>query len=192
MPNVPLPSTARRLGGRSERAQHAAARHEQRISNELADLPSGWKVVHSPVIEGFDVYDCKVDYVAIGPGGVFLLHLEHHPAAKVWVSEHKVTINGRDSDRLGKARFAARRSSTVLSEACGFDVIVQSVLVLIGASTMQLVSRPPEVHVRAQHDIHDWLCKQPPRLDPHVVSAISQHVHEAECSPTASTAGLVE
>jgi hypothetical protein len=130
--------------------------------------------------------------VVIGPAGVFMLHLDHHPGAKVWVSEHKVTINGRDSDRLGTARFAARRSSSLLSEACGFDVIVQSVLVLIGAATVQLLSRPPEVHVRAQHDMRDWLCKQPPRLDVHTVSAIYHNVGGPEGSPTGSPAGLVE
>ena len=49
--------------------------------------------------------DGEIDHVVIGPGGVFTIHLEHQPAAKVWVSEHKVTINGRDSDRMSQARF---------------------------------------------------------------------------------------
>ena len=187
-----LIGTARRLGSRAERADHAAAKEEQRISDELADLPAGWFVVASPQIDGLADDDCHLDYAVIGPAGVFLLHLEHHPAAKVWVSEHKVTIDGRDSDRLAKARFAARRSGTLLTEACGFDVIVQSVLVLIGAATVQRLSRPPEVHVRDQFDIRDWLCKQPARLDFDSASAIYRRIGAAEKAPSSPPIGLLE
>lgn len=167
-----LLSTARWLSSRSERAERAAAKEEQRIKDELADLPAGWFVLHSIDIGELDEHDRDIDHVVIGPGGVFTLHLDHQLAAKVWVSEHKVTINGRDSDHLRQARFEARRSSRLLTDACGFDVTVQSVLVLIGAATVQTLSRPAEVHVRTQHDIRDWLCKQPVRLDAAMVTAI--------------------
>ena len=53
----------------------------------------------------------RADHVVIGPGGVFLIYLEHQLGAKVWVSEHKVTIDGRDSDHVRQARFEARRTS---------------------------------------------------------------------------------
>jgi len=115
--------------------------------------------------------------VAFGPGGVFTIYVEHQPGAKVWVSEHAVTTNGRESNRLRRARFEARRSSRDLTDACGFNVTVQSVLILIGAATMQTVSHPAEVHVRTQHDIRDWLCRQPPRLDSDMVRAIYDRVH---------------
>ena len=38
---------------------------------------------------------------------------------------------------------------------------MQSVLILIGAATVQTLSRPAELHVRTQHDLRDWLCMQP-------------------------------
>ena len=41
---------------------------------------------------------------------------------------------------------------------------------------MQTVSHPAEVHVRTQHDIRDWLCRQPPRLDSDMVRAIYDRV----------------
>ena len=130
--------------------------------------------------------------VVIGPGGVFLIVLEHQLAAKVWVTEHQLTINGRDSDRLRAVRFEARRESGRLSDACGFDVTVQAVLVLIGAATVQTLSRPAEVHVRNQHDIRDWLCKQPTRLEPGTVAVVYQHLRPAEASPIYSLPGLLE
>ena len=69
-----------------------------------------------------------------------------------------------------------------MTEACGFAVTVQSVLVMIGA-TVQTVSRPAEVHVRAQHDLRDWLCLQPTRLDEDSATAIARLV-----SPDRATA----
>ena len=128
------------------------------------------------------IQDGEIDHVVIGPGGVFTIHLEHQPAAKVWVSEHKVTINGRDSDRMSQARFGARRTGGLLTTLCGFDVTVQSVLILIGAATVQTLSRPAELHVRTQHDLRDWLCMQPRRLNPGTVAAIHQHIRGASAA----------
>jgi hypothetical protein len=181
-PIAALLNTARRLSSRTERAAHAALKEEQKIAAELADLPAGWFVPPSLDIESVDHHDpddLHVDHVVIGPGGVFTIYVEHQPGAKVWVSEHAVTINGRESNRLRRARFEARRSSRVLTDACGFNVTVQSVLILIGAATMQTVSHPVEVHVRTQHDIRDWLCRQPPRLDSEMVRAIYDRVERA-------------
>ncbi len=188
-----LLTTARRLSSRSERAERAAAREEQKIEDELADLPAGWFILHSIAIGEFDEHGCDIDHLVIGPGGVFALHLDHQPAAKVWVSEHKVTINGRDTDHLRRARFAARRSTRLLTDACGFGVTVQSVLVLIGAATLQTLSRPAEVHVRTQHDIRDWLCTQPVRLDATTVKAIHDRARFSNTwQPSSAAASLVD
>jgi hypothetical protein len=194
-PIAALLNTARRLSSRTERAAHAALKEEQKIGAELADLPAGWFVLASLDIEPLDHRDpddLHVDHVVIGPTGVFTIYVEHQPGAKVWVSEHAVTINGRESNRLRRARFEARRSSCVLTDACGFNVTVQSVLILIGAATMQTVSHPAEVHVRTQHDLRDWLCRQPPRLDSEMVRAIYDRGHSDERSPSGAANGLPE
>jgi hypothetical protein len=173
-----LVNTARRFTNRTERAEHAAIKQEQRIRDELTDLPAGWFVLHWPEVGDFvndgnngnDGHD--VDHVVIGPGGVFAIEVQHRLGAKVWVSEHQLTIDGQNSDDLRRARFLARRSSARLTDACGFAVTVQAVLVLIGAGTMQTMSRSAEVHVRTEHDLRDWLCRQPPRLDAELVATV--------------------
>ena len=152
---------------------------EQRIRDELADLPAGWFVLHSPdigeVLEVNDGVD-HVDHVVIGAGGVFAIDVEHRPGAKVWVSEHQLTIDGANTDDVSRARSQARRSSGRLTDACGFAVTVQAVLVLIGAATVQTLSRPAEVHVRTEHDLRDWLCRQPSRLSPKMVTTIHERL----------------
>lgn len=171
-------ATARRYASRTERAEHAAAKELQRIEAELDDLPTGWFVVRPETTAALGNLDSDIDRVVLGPGGVFTIHLDHALGAKVWVSEHKLTINGHDSDRLAWARFEARRASGALTQLCGFDVTVQSVLVLVGA-TMQTVSRATEVHVRTQQDLRDWLCRQPLRLDSARVEAIHRKIDVA-------------
>jgi len=182
-PVAALIETARRLTSRTERAEHAALKEEQRIRADLVDLPAGWFVLHSPDISAFPELDGDADHVAVGPGGVFLIYLEHHLGAKVWVSEHRLTIDGRDSDRLPRVRSEARRSSGSLTAAIGSNVTAQAVLVLIGAATMHTLSRPAEVQVRDQYDLRDWLCRQPPRLDDGAVSALREHLPAPEPAP---------
>jgi hypothetical protein len=167
-----LRRTIRRWCNASDRAEHAAAKEEQRISDELTGLPAGWFVLGSLTNAEPDGQSRRADHVVIGPSGVFIIYLDHQTGAKVWVTEHKLTINGIDTDDLDGVRYEAMRTSDQLSETCGFFVAVQSVLVLIEASTIQTLSRPAEVHVRNQYDIRDWLCKQPERLDPEMVSAV--------------------
>ena len=179
-PIAALLSTARRLSNRAERAERAALKEEQKQSLDIECL------------DHHDPDDLIVDHAVVGPGGVFAIYVEHQLAAKVWVSEHAVTINGRESNRMRRARFEARRSSHELTEACGFNVTVQAVLILIGAATMQTMSHPAEVHVRTQHDLRDWLCRQPLRLDSDMVRAINDRMHEDERSPSSATSGLLE
>jgi hypothetical protein len=187
--------TAKRLSSRSERAQHAAVKEEQRISGELRDLPAGWFVLASlDIVESSEAGgpDREADHIAVGPGGVFIIYLDHQLGAKVWISEHKVTINGRDNDHVRRARFEARHANGSLSQLFGFDVAVQSVLVLIGAATIQMLSHPAEVHVRNQHDLRDWLCRQPVRLDPDQVTALRERFLPAGTSPSDSMHALLE
>ncbi len=187
-----LLGTAKRLSSRAERAEHAAAKQEQRISDELADLPAGWFIQNSfsPVDTGSA--DHHIDHLVVGPGGVFSIHLEHQPGARVWVSEHKVTINGRDTEHLRAARFAARYAGGLLTDSCGFTVAVKSVLVLIDAATVHTLSCPAEVHVRTQHDIRDWLCKQPIRLDVDAARIVTECVRRVDTSTGDSSVGLLE
>ena len=80
----------------------------------------------------------------------------------------------------------------MLTTLCGFDVTVQSVLILIGAATVQTLSRPAELHVRTQHDLRDWLCMQPRRLDARTVVAIHEHIRGASKPPNDALVGLLE
>jgi len=187
---VVLVETARRMTSRSERAEHAALKEEQRIRADLLDLPAGWFLLHSSDLAPLPELDRSANHVAVGPGGVFLIYLAHHVGAKVWVSEHALTIDGKDSDRFGRVRSEARRTSGMLTAAIGSNVTTQAVLVLIGAATMQTLSRSAEVEVRDQHDLRDWLCRQPPRLPADAVAALREHLPSREPTAEHAVTGL--
>ena len=65
-------------------------------------------------------------------------------------------------------------------------------LILIGAATMQTLSHPAEVHVRTQHDIRDWLCRQPPRSMPTWSGYSTTCYASDEGSPSSEMSGLLE
>jgi hypothetical protein len=46
--------------------------------------------------------------------------------------------------------------------------------------------------VRDQHDLRDWLCRQPVRLDPDEVIALRERLLPAETSPSGSLPALLE
>ena len=182
-----LLSTAKRLSSRTERAEHAAAKEEQRIGLELDDLPAGWFVLHSLDIEPES--DARhVDHIAIGPGGMFIIYVEHQPGAKVWISEHTVTINGRDSDHLRQARFEARRASGRLTDACGRDVTVQSVLMLIARRRCKLsAGRPKCMCGRSTTSATGSAAAGAPGRR---TFAVYDHLRPAEVSPSPVLSGL--
>ena len=165
----------RRLLDPDLRAEHAAVREEQRIAAELSDLPCGWFVCPLADAEPLGLHAHATDHFVVGPGGVFIIRSERRAAAQIWVSEQAMTIDGRAGDRLSEARVEARYAGMRLSDRCGFDVTVQSVLVMIGA-IVHTASRPAEVHVRDQHDLRDWLCMQPVRLDAETIGTINRRV----------------
>src|SRR4051794_38965601 len=92
-PASALIETVRRLASRTERAEHAGLKEEQRIRADLLDLPLGWFVLHAADTAMFPDLDAGADHVVVGPAGVFLIYLEHHLGAKVWISEHRLTID---------------------------------------------------------------------------------------------------
>jgi hypothetical protein len=163
-PVVAALETARRLINPTLRAEHSALKEDQRIAADLSSLPHGWVVRSATMGDVVHGLAGNADHLVVGPGGVFIIRIEHQPGATIWVSERAMTIDGRHSDALASGRSEAGVVGRRLTDSCGFAVTVQSVLVMVGA-TVQTVSRPAEVHVRAQHDLRDWLCLQPQRVD---------------------------
>lgn len=151
-----------------ERGYRIGAAGEEAVARHLRKLDARWHVVHSVPVgrRGADI-----DHVVIGPTGVFTLNTKHHPGGRVGVRRETVTVNGRRTDYLGKARFEAARASRLLAAACGCPVPVRPVLVVLAARLD--VRRPPaDVAVVEAKTLVRWLGRQPAALAPEEVARI--------------------
>jgi hypothetical protein len=154
-----------------ERAWRIGAAGEQEVAWRLRKLDEGWHLLHAvPVGEnGGDI-----DHLVIGPGGVYTLNTKNHPGGKVWVAERSFMVNGQRTQYLRNSRFEASRAAKLLGAACGFEVAVEPIIVLLCAE-ITIKSRPEGVHVVSHRRIRKWLTKRPPVLGPEQVQAVYDH-----------------
>ncbi|HVC72001.1 MAG TPA: nuclease-related domain-containing protein [Acidimicrobiales bacterium] len=149
---------ARVLGVRTdERAWGVGADGEVEVGWKLRKLGPRWRVIHSvPVGRG----DSDIDHVVIGPPGVFSLNAKNHGRGRVWVAEKVLMVNGQKKDYLRNSRFEAQRASKYLSRACGFDVAVEPVIVVM-AGSLTIKAAPAGVQVIGRKQISGWLSRRP-------------------------------
>lgn len=96
------------------------AKGEERMARVLKRLErkGTWKVLHSiPLPKGGDI-----DHLLIGHDGVVVINTKRHWHKKITVGAHDVFVNGAKTDHIAQVRRQAATASTLLSEACGFDV----------------------------------------------------------------------
>jgi hypothetical protein len=148
---VHTPARAWRLGAAGEIRVGAQldklARHDPR-----------WLALHSVPVgsRGSDI-----DHVVIGPGGVFTINTKHHPDARIWVAGDTVKVNGLRHAYIRNSRHEAERASRLLSTACGFDVPVTPLIVVVNAAQVTIKEPPHDVHVLTRGRLRRWLQRRP-------------------------------
>ena len=155
-----------------ERAFRVGADGEEEVARRLSRLGDAWHVVHAVPVgnRGSDI-----DHVVVGPPGVLTLNTKNHLGGNVWVSEHRVMVNGQKTHYLRNSRFEAERASRLISAACGFDMPVQPVLVVM-ADRLTIKGMPSGVHVVGRKMIAKWLKARPETLTPGLVEEVFSHV----------------
>ena len=152
----------------TERAWRVGAEGEEEVARRLGRLREGWRVLHAvPVGEkGSDI-----DHVVIGPSGVFTLNTKNHIRSNVWVTDTVFMVNGQKREYFRNSRHEAKRASGLLSAACGFEVLVEPIIVVL-AARLTVKSQPADVHVVGRKRIRKWLTHQRPTLTPERVEQI--------------------
>ena len=82
-------------------------------------------------------------------------------------------VSGQRTDYLRNSRFEARRATSSCRAACGFDISVVPVIVVM-AEKLTIKAAPDGVHVVARRAIVKWLKARPPTLTPEGVAEIYQ------------------
>jgi hypothetical protein len=142
-----------------ERAWRIGADGEERVAAQLAKVAKKdgrWRFLHAiPVGErGSDI-----DHLVIGPGGVFTVNAKHHPRAKVWVGGNTVMINGNRVPYVRNSRHEAARAAKLLSEAVGFPVHVEGLIVTVNAADVVVKNQPDGVSVVPRMQVAKWLLR---------------------------------
>lgn len=148
-----------------ERAWRLGADGEEKVAAQFEKLVKKdprWQFIHSiPVgTRGSDI-----DHLIIGPGGVFTANTKNHPNAKIWVGGDTLMVNGQRQPYVRNARHEAARASKLLSEACGWAVHVEGLIVLVNAIEWEIKTPPRDVHVVPRRQVARWLLQHGDVLD---------------------------
>jgi len=161
---------ARVLGVKTEeRAWRVGAQGEEKVGKELTKLPEGWHVLHAVQVSDAGT---DIDHVVIGPAGVFTLNTKRHPDGKVTVYDRALYVNGAKVDYLNKSHGEARRASRLLTDACGFPIIVRSAIVFVDLADIKEKGRPDDVLVTTRRRLVSLLQSLPASLNLDEVQAI--------------------
>lgn len=164
---------ARMLGVKTdERAWRVGAKGEEKVGKELTKLPEGWHVLHAVQVSDAGT---DIDHVVIGPAGVFTLNTKRHPDGKVTVYDRALYVNGVKVDYLNKSRGEARRTSRLLTDACGFPVPVRSAIVFVDLADIKEKGRPDDVLITTRRRLVSLLQGLPVSMSPDEARVIHQH-----------------
>jgi hypothetical protein len=164
---------ARALGVHTnERAWRIGADGEEKVATQLAKVVKRdprWRIIHAiPVgTRGSDI-----DHLIIGPGGVFTANAKHHPRAKIWVGGNTFLVNGAKLPYVRNSRHEAARAAGLLSEACGFSVHVEGVLVTVNAADVVVKSQPDGISVVPRMQVAKWLLRHGDILEQSAIDSI--------------------
>ncbi|MEU6174589.1 nuclease-related domain-containing protein [Streptantibioticus parmotrematis] len=142
---------------------------ERIVGAALERLPEpDWRVLHAvrwPT--GADI-----DHVVVGPPGVFTVNTKHHANASVWTGDVMLRVNGGSTDYLRNSLSESRRTAKLLRHWCGVDIPVQPVLAVVGARSLKLDAKEPEVLVVDGARAAGALLGIPPVLSPGQIASI--------------------
>jgi hypothetical protein len=150
-------------------AYRKGAKGERLVGKRLAKLGNEWHVLHSIPIGGSGT---DIDHIVMGPGGVFTLNSKNHLGHQVWVHTRAFKVDGfSKNEYLGASRSEAKKASQRLSVACGFQVPVVGVIVVL-ADALTIREMPESTPVVARKNIDRWLRHRPVKLSRSDIEAI--------------------
>src|SRR5262245_32265207 len=193
-PRIPVDYAARHVlieGARSSPRDWARRRREDRdarriaaagsrAANRLEPLPD-WHVVDIPqdaqALLGRQAGD-RADFLAIGPAGVFAVHVVDHGRSRVLLAGDVVQINGRRPPYVNQAKQEAKRAAVALTRAVGSSVPVVPVLALVGSGAVTYYGLPKGCVVTPYRELGGVLAARGERITPSTAAklgAVARH-----------------
>jgi hypothetical protein len=150
------------------RTAYNGALGELLVGDVLDNLGPSWDVLHDlPLADGV------LDHLAIGPAGVFAIHVTNTLDRDVVVDRDTLVIAGQPNQAIIVARAQARAAARRLSEAAGAAVRVRPVLVVVAPRRFSVRVPPATVRVIPSYQLDRTLTRAPRTLDGAQVACVS-------------------
>lgn len=154
-----------------ERALKNAAKAEKKIERELAWLGDEWHVLHVVDRAG---HEGDIDYILIGPAGVFTLTVRRLRNSAVLVADSRVLVDGHPRNYVRDAQRGSEGVERTLAEACRQTVRVRPVIVVVDVDDFTVQRMPSGMHVTTCRRLLPWLKSLPDSMDSETVDLIHQ------------------
>jgi hypothetical protein len=127
------------------------------------------------VLRAFDFLgDLDADFVVVGPAGIFLITTRARSAAKIWVDEDVLWVDGRPTDQVRDARSAADRASARLSAVTGQSVRATPVITVMNPRSLSFGGDPEQRVVTLPADlVAQWLSECPRTLSDDAIATLA-------------------
>jgi hypothetical protein len=149
---------------------YTSALGELLVGDALDSIGPEWDVLH---VVPVDAGTRHIDHLVIGPPGVFTLWSKNFPRQDVIVDGEAMTAGGHLVDDIVRAREQAASASALLSEAAGYAVDVEPVIVVVDPRRLVIRQQPTDVTVISSRQLLRWLTRLDRRMDGADVAYIS-------------------
>jgi len=176
------------------RAAYRRACGDVIVADSLDQLGTGWLIFRAVPV-GRDIDD--LEYVAIGPAGVFSIAVRQHPGGALWIDGGVLLVDGERMPYIREAEFEAVRASQLISEVVGSRVEVTPCLVIVEPKSLTVAKPPRRVAVLTPRDVRPWLKGLPrvltaERVEAFRVAASQQESWQDTRNPTVDAAGVLD
>lgn len=158
---------ARRRRVERETRRVAAARNKTK--GRLHRLGESWHLVDIASM-GLPVHDA---FLAIGPGGLFVVSVKSQGRSRVLLSGDTIQINGKRPGYVAEARNLAEAISGALTRMAGTDIPVTPILALAGTGLISVYGLPRNCVVMPYRELDNLLNAYGDRIGTHTVDKLA-------------------
>ncbi|WP_052720220.1 MULTISPECIES: hypothetical protein [Actinoplanes] len=166
------PFPVRTTGHRMPRPRLSAHRTAaDMIASAVAPLGPAWHVVGwpDPRRPGEDV-----EFLVVGPVGLFLVTVVDHGTARASVAGDVVQIDQERPPYVPRVRKAARLAQLTLSEAVSRSVPVTAVLMFAGSGLLSVYNLPADCLLSTEQELHRLLRAGGTRIGPETARKLAR------------------
>jgi hypothetical protein len=163
--STPLDWARRRRSDRDSRRGELAS---GRAATRLARLGEGWKVLD---IQEIGLLNPNT-FLAIGPGGVFVVVVKQQGRSRVRLAGDVVQIDGKRPQYIAEAKRAAEEASKALSRTAGNTIPVTPIVAFAGTGAIDVHGLPRGCIVTPYRELDHLLSSYGQRIGPVTVQKL--------------------